>query len=78
MPRGFAAKQYIALVGISFSSMLLGGSCVHAYYKPDLVSTETALRALACTRKHPQRTAASMEMITQREKDRESHSEGER
>ena len=37
MPRGFTAKQYIGLVAISFSSMMLGGSCVHAYYKPDLV-----------------------------------------
>lgn len=47
MPRGFTAKQYIGLVAISFSSMMLGGSCVHAYYKPDLTLPEDPNAALA-------------------------------
>ena len=33
----FTLGQYLGLVALTLGSMLAGASCVHAYYKPDLV-----------------------------------------
>eukprot|EP00043_Microstomoeca_roanoka_P007095 m.68628 g.68628 ORF g.68628 m.68628 type:complete len:83 (-) comp13689_c0_seq3:62-310(-) len=40
MPAGWSMRQYVALCFISVSSMLLGGSITHNYYKPDLTLPE--------------------------------------
>jgi len=37
MPAGRSWGQYLGILGLSLTSMLLGANCVHVYYKPDLV-----------------------------------------
>ena len=48
MPGGFSVGQYVSLCLISISSMLLGGSITHNYYKPDLVGNKLSMGFKQC------------------------------